>query len=502
MLTYNFYYDESEHSRKINYNTVTAPNYYDNFVTAIVGWSSEKEKEVFEKYADFEDEYAERKDRNGEIKSTTLKQKQFKFGFASLDEVNTQFINDFLTIFDEDAHVYFSVFSKIEYLVLQFFAEYENDFLFDADAMKYSITKALVKYRPEKVIKCIYECPEQFVDMLKDFFSERIACNEANTELTEMENRTFLEILHFLGDISAVPVLQWDYHLPFYGFRKYLKEKGIQKYSFLVDKEGEDGKVSNTLKAAREVGLQNSNEADSKSCAGLRMADMMAGIISKLLKALRESLRYQSDEEAINKKILNIAWFQLNDSQLALYKKLYIIICEWQPAWYKSYSGVYSDDFVIFIALLNFMNHFQSAEQIQETIEMQGEYFNTFVCKQLSESFELKKCKLPMDPVISVNKETYLNQRGATVYFESEKQPLLHLHEGSQVFEVLSVGVTGSFIPLATILQDGNQVCYRLPQELSGWACSVAGFAAMGTNMFPSKVMFSKIEGNYYADIV
>ena len=35
MDTYKFYYDESEHSRKINYNTVTAPNYYDNFVTVV-----------------------------------------------------------------------------------------------------------------------------------------------------------------------------------------------------------------------------------------------------------------------------------------------------------------------------------------------------------------------------------------------------------------------------------------------------------------------------------
>ena len=79
MDTYKFYYDESEHSRKINYNTVTAPNYYDNFVTVIVGWSKEKEKEVFKKYEDFENKYADRKDRNGELKSTTLKQKKLEW---------------------------------------------------------------------------------------------------------------------------------------------------------------------------------------------------------------------------------------------------------------------------------------------------------------------------------------------------------------------------------------------------------------------------------------
>lgn len=40
MPEYQFYYDETEHSRKINYNTVSASNYYDNFVTMIVGWPS------------------------------------------------------------------------------------------------------------------------------------------------------------------------------------------------------------------------------------------------------------------------------------------------------------------------------------------------------------------------------------------------------------------------------------------------------------------------------
>lgn len=82
MSTYEFYYDESEHSRKINYNTVSATNYYDNFVTMIVGWSSEKE-EVLQRQASFEDKYADRKDRNGEIKSTMLHQKQFNLNLNS-----------------------------------------------------------------------------------------------------------------------------------------------------------------------------------------------------------------------------------------------------------------------------------------------------------------------------------------------------------------------------------------------------------------------------------
>ena len=72
-----------------------------------------------------------------------FQQKQFKYGFASLNKPNAQFVNDFLSLFDEEIHIYFSVSSKIEYLMLQVFQGYENSFLFDADFMKYSITKAL-----------------------------------------------------------------------------------------------------------------------------------------------------------------------------------------------------------------------------------------------------------------------------------------------------------------------------------------------------------------------
>lgn len=139
MSKYNFYYDESEHSRKINYKTVSASNYYDNFVTMILGWSTEK-NDILQRHAAFETKYADRKDRNGEIKSTMFQQKQFKYGFASLNKQNALCVNDFLSLFDEDIHIYFSVSSKIEYLVLQVFQGYRNSFLVDADLMKYSIT--------------------------------------------------------------------------------------------------------------------------------------------------------------------------------------------------------------------------------------------------------------------------------------------------------------------------------------------------------------------------
>lgn len=107
-----------------------------------------------------------------------------------------------------------------------------------------------------------------------------------------------------------------------------------------------------------------------------------------------------------------------------------------------------------------------------------------------------------IEPVIPFDEESYLNQRGGKVYFDSRKQLLLPLHEGSQTFDVLSVGVDQKFTPTVTILKDGESECFRLPNELSEWACSVIRMAAMGMKLFPTKVTFSNIDGRYYVDIL
>lgn len=391
---YNFYYDESQHSRKINDKTIKSNNYYDNFVSVIVGWPKEKEQVVFEKCLAFEEKHAARKNKNGELKSETLKPRQFEFGFASMNRHNVQFVEDFLCLFDEETNFYFSIASKIEYLVLQIFAEHEKDLVLDMNSVKYSITKALVVYRPEKVIDCIFNSPESFLDVLKDFFRERIERNKDNIDLKRQESQAFSNILDYLENVPTAPKLDWAYYMPFEGFRKYLEEEKITDYSLMLDKEGDTEEESKTLQAAHFVGLENAVEADSMTSCGIRMADMMAGIMTKLLKSLCDSLRYHCVKEGTQKKTLDVKWFQMNEAQFGLYKKLYKIICEWDHAWYKSYSGIYSDDLVTFIALLNYMNHFESAKQIlRENISMQSEYFNAFACNQLLQHFVNMKNK-------------------------------------------------------------------------------------------------------------
>lgn len=502
MAQYYFYYDESEHSRKINLNTVTAENYYDNFIAAFVGWKSENENLLFKNYVAFEEKYNDRKSK-GELKSQTLKQKYFDSGFASMNKDNICFINDFLSLFDGNISVYFAVISKIEFIISQLFYGYKNSFMCDMDAMRYSIIKAILMYRPKEIIEGVFENTGELIAALKAFFEDRIKQNELNLSLKQRESKTFGEILMVLNDICDINTINWDYDIAFLGFKQYLIDREINDFKLIIDKEGKEGKNSNTLNAAKHVGFNTAIEMDSKHSVGVRISDMFAGLLSKLLKSLHNSLRYDSSNEKPQKKVLNKEWFLLSQEQLELYKKLYTIICELNNDLYKIFLSKYSDDLILLIALLNYMNQFSSAEELKkQNIDMQGEYFNAYACKYLEDYFSQMRNKIPIDFISSDEKDYFLNKRNAKVFFDVQQQPLLKVPNGSYKCHVLSIGFSNEGIPLATIAERGGNYCYRLPNTLSEWAMSVVGFANMGTNLFPAEVVFTKDNDKIYADIL
>lgn len=259
-MKYNFFYDETEHSRKINYQTVMAYNYYDNFITAIVGWLSEEDTDISERYLAFESKYDYRK-KNGELKSNTMKAKDLKLGFASLNKHTIEFYEDLISLFDDRIIIYFSMFSKIEYVINQLFANYHNSLFVDTDYMKYSIIKAINVYRPQKLIEAIYKDTNTFIRELRAFLKDRIDKNQANIRLKKRESKAFVDILILLEDVEVPGTLDWTYFSSFDGFKKLLKEMNIDDYMLLIDRESDD---LHTLNSAIHIGLKNVTEGDSK----------------------------------------------------------------------------------------------------------------------------------------------------------------------------------------------------------------------------------------------
>lgn len=500
-MKYCFYYDESEHSRVINLSTVTGETYYDSFITSIVGWHSDNEEVIEKRYLDFEEKYAFRK-KSGELKSDTFKAKQFTYGFASLNKGNIELLNNFFSIFDDNCYVYLSIISKIEYVIIQLFKNYHSSFRVDMDAIRYSIVKSILTYRPQEVICSLYKSPREFVNSLIDFLSDRIERNKANLVLKRQENEAFRVILWMLQDVEPPIALEWDYHISFIGFDLFLKSKGITDCSLAIDKEGKVGVDSKTLVAARQVGLKNCIELDSKAHFGIRMADMFAGIIGKLMKSLGRSLTPAASNSEPIKMLLDSRWFELSENQLLLYKKLYHIVYEINNDWYKIYAGNNSDDLISFMGLLEFMNHFDSVKDIEKDFDMQPEYCNSCICRRLETHFQQMQNKLPIEPVEPETKDYFRNQQGAKVYFDINRQPILGLKEGPNRYMVLSVGFFKDGSPLMTVEELPENACYRLPVQLREWAISLAGLANMGTNLFPSKVVITKINNQIYADIL
>ena len=284
-----------------------------------------------------------------------MKAKDFRLGFASLNNHTIEFYEDLISLLDDKIVIYFSVFSKIEYVINQLFVNYHSSMFIDVDYMKYSIIKAINIYRPQKVIEAIYKEPQIFVKELRSFLEDRIINNQANNTLKEHENQAFEEVLILLEDTEVPETLDWSYFAPFDGFKKLLTEMNIYEYQLMIDREG---KESHTLNSAIDVGLENVTEEDSKDYVGIRMADMLVGLISRLMQSLKISLTGNYKEGKIKRTLLDFGWFAVNQRQLDLYKKLYLAICENNKYWYKTFSGIYSDDLVSFVALLQFIESF------------------------------------------------------------------------------------------------------------------------------------------------
>lgn len=494
-MSYLFYYDETEHSRVINQKTISADNYYDNFITVIVGWNTDNEGKIEERYKAFEDKYDNRK-RKGELKSTTLSQKQFRHGFASMSKDNTQLISDFLDIFDDDVYLYFSVQSKLEYVIYQLLAGYSNNMFVDMDSLKYSLIKAIHTYKPTNVIDSIYNHPEDLIKQIRCFLEGRIEKNKANLALKEHENVAFEQILILLDDIREPITLDWDYHMPFNGFKLFLNEQGITDYKIVIDREGEK---QNTLRAALDLGHVKVTESDSKGSFGIRISDFMAGIIAKFMKSLCDAL--SSDYIDLQKVILDSKWFDLNDTQYGIYVKLHNVISLINDCWFKSYAGVFSDDLIAFIALLEYINS-NSVDDMKLSLNVQGEYFNHYSLQCLDRHFERIHNKLPFEPISIIEGEYFINKWGAKVYVDSEKQPELIIENGQRLCVVMNAGFDKKGVPTITIKENGKYECYRISEDLTEWVQMLIGFVTMGDTILPSEVLFTKRDGKWFADII
>ena len=124
-MGYSFFYDESEHSRRLTKDTFAADNFAENFVVSIVGYSESICSDVKNDYLAFEEKYKKIFTIIGELKSTVIRPKKYASGLCSFRKADLCFISDLLDIIiNHDLFLYICVFNKVEYIIIQLLNSY------------------------------------------------------------------------------------------------------------------------------------------------------------------------------------------------------------------------------------------------------------------------------------------------------------------------------------------------------------------------------------------
>ena len=91
-----------------------------------------------------------------------------------------------------------------------------------------------------------------------------------------------------------------------------------------------------------------------------------------------------------------------------------------------------------------------------------------------------------------------VDTRGAVVFKDESRQPVLELKEGSNIMNVLAVGVSMSGKPIADIKEDDGVILYILPDWYVDWCSRCVYQSQLGYTLFPSEVEFTR-QGDRYA---
>lgn len=497
---YYFFYDESEHSRSITKETITADNFSNDFIATIIGFKSKNSKIVESKYQVIEDKYKTYYSVD-ELKSSIIKKAKYENGLCTFKDKDIEFISDFLSfLFENKFELYITVQNKIEYVINQLLSSYENSLFIDGDALRYSVTKIINLYKPEKVIESIYANDGSFITKLRDFLNLLLKQNQKNHS-KKSENEAVKQMLIILDDYEENFIINWDYRVSFEGFKLFTQERNIKNYLLIIDKEG-NGK---TLNAAIQESISNASEQDSKNSIGIRISDIIAGIISRFITAINNALSYKDMSDGSNLKFLDDKWFLIDEKRFECYKLLKKVIVNLNSTWYKTYCTNYSDNFLYFICLINYFDSYDSFDEYQKiNIDDHKYNVNGVALNALKERHTFLQNKLPIEPINKgfENSDFYYNQRGAKCFYDYSKHEVLLISKTGSRYEVLSVGFFGKMEKgCVTIDNNGTPVCYLLPDDLMEWAFTCVSFANRGEKLFPSLVTFTNYNGRNYADI-
>ena len=117
-----------------------------------------------------------------------------------------------------------------------------------------------------------------------------------------------------------------------------------------------------------------------------------------------------------------------------------------------------------------------------------------------------KEKKTPEAFVVTVTKrkrpagDFYITEQGVKIYYDINRQPLLPITERRKTFHVISLGRHSTGATTCTVLENGAQVCYRMPEELNEWVVNTIWDMVCHDKDRSGNYVFYKENGEYHAE--
>lgn len=418
MTLYNFYFDESAHSRAITYKDGKGPNIYiqdkdkqnDLFVGCFIGVDVNKDFEIEQRFL-----MAERYIKSllglddKEFKGETIKTNKFKNGFNSIGKNNLKIYQTVFKLLDDnDLIFHIHLLSKTEYLVREFFKrvrfppEEVTGFVVDKKALMYTLIKFIFNYRKQDLLKKMFKKDQSISNLfLKELIEELTRIVESARDINRMkyEVRAFEQLLFCfsIAEITLSPKekYEWDYEPLFLGFSNLLNELNIttKNIKLRIDPEGTNA----IFHAANNQDFSFvHNDLNSTNSPMIRLADILSNLFYKISYNLYDSLKEQEYKDAssrdfVTKRLIEERWFDIKQKEVyLLYVQADKVFKDRGDIYWTTFSGLYIDFALLTFSLLRYIGGFYDSFDEYKTIspKMHAEYFNVYVTSRLKEYFD------------------------------------------------------------------------------------------------------------------
>lgn len=360
MDLYDFYFDETFHTRKITYinkklNIDDDVNFYVGCCIGSSEWDNIQEDLLL-----LEKKYKHKLNirEDQELKSTSLINcNKLQYGVCSLRKEVVDFYTELFTILNNHVKIHFSILNKYEFLLKNIFPDdvWLRKHGIDCKGFFYTLTKLIILH-PELHI----------IDILlgkgRDRNKRRALVTKLKKRMSKIENinkkREEVQAIQSLINIfqttlipfTAINKLEWNYVVSLIPFKAFLQEKQIPMRHLYIDKE------EKTLDAAEILFGNNASMLDSKKSIQIRVCDWIACFISRIM--LSYSRGYINANTCFDLSetvcLLDKRCFQFSERTKSLTLEMIELFLRQQEGHWSTVSGMYSDGVLNFYAFLRY----------------------------------------------------------------------------------------------------------------------------------------------------